>query len=121
MRKIKAKHATKKELEFLISQISKLDVIEFIGIAKLCGVKLIDDSDAATVIEEGHDATENKPKGREFYDILADILDYYQNAKKEKRQTLINIIIDCVHEKKKRGDINGTKSENSPTRETIST
>lgn len=116
MRNIKAKKATKKEIDFLLNQISKLEVIEFIGIAKLCGVKLVKD-DAATAIKEGQD---NKPEPRDFYDILDDILNYYQNSKKEKRQTLINIIADCAHAKKKKVDINGIKPENTTTGKDIS-
>ena len=114
MRKIKAKKATNKEIEFFISQISKLDVLDFIGIAKLCGVKLLKDEveekeevehDAATVIENGDEA--KKPEARDFYEILLDIVNYYKDSKKERRQTLINIVIDCAHVNKKRGGKNG--------------
>ena len=115
MRNIKAKKATKKEIEFFCSKIPKLEIFDFLGLAKLCGVQLVEPYDPETVPEDF------KPVPRDFYDMLADLLDYYQNAKKETRQFLVNIVLDCERiNKKNGGKKNGTKPEDSIPRKSVS-
>lgn len=141
MRNIKSKRATKKEIEFLIKNIANLDIFDFFGLARLCGVEITKKEDssnnnsdtAATIIENGDtvDKTEEKdaaaapslPDIRDFYEILGDIINYYSNSKKERRQTIINLVVDCRYEnlkKKKRGGWNGIKSENTENQTTLS-
>ena len=116
MRNIKAKRATKKEIEFFCSKIPKLEIFDFLGLVKLCGVALTEPYDPESVPEDF------KPVPRDFYDMLTDLLEYYQNAKKETRQFLINIVLDCERvNKKKGGKKNGFKPENSTSGEDVST
>lgn len=139
MRNIKSKKATKKEIEFFIKNIGDLDIFDFFGLAKLCNVDIFKKEenkennsnntyDAATVIKNGDAvdkkdgaAAKNIPDVRDFYEILYDIVTYYENAKKERRQNLINLVIDCRNvnlKKKKRGGQNGLKPQDS-TEQTI--
>lgn len=112
MRNIKAKKATQKELEFICKKITKLEPLDFIGILRLCGIALTESYDPETVPEDF------KPVARQFEDMFVDFLNYYQNAKKQTRQILINIILGCEKENKKTKNkvkLNGLKSENTET------
>jgi hypothetical protein len=119
MRNIKAKHATKKEIEFFCSKIPKLEIFDFIGLVKLCGIQLTEPYDPEAVPDDF------KPVPRDFNDMLIDLLDYYQNAKKQKRQILMDIVLDCERvnrkNKAKKVNTNGVESENSVPTEIVST
>ena len=144
MRNIKSKKATKKEIEFLIKNIADLDIFDFFGLARICGIEITkkkeeNSDDAATAIENADtvdnintEATEIEQKDaaaapslpdiRDFYEILGDIINYYSSSKKERRQTIINLVVDCRHEnlkKKKRGGLNGFKSQNTENQTTL--
>lgn len=122
MRNIKAKHATKKEIETFVSKIPKLEIFDFIGMLRLCGVQITEPHDPETVPEDF------KPIPRDFNDMLNDLINYYQNAKKEKRQILMSIVLDCEQVNKKNkyknkiteAMTNGVKSENPVSTEVVS-
>ena len=60
-------------MEKFLTQLSKLEPMEFIGVAHLCG---------ALVLQE-----DNKTP-RDFADILKDILDKYETLNRKKRREL---------------------------------
>ena len=60
-------------MEKFLIQLSKLEPVEFIGVAHLCGAHLLQ---------------EDNKTPRDFADILKDILDKYETLNRKKRREL---------------------------------
>ena len=60
-------------MEKFLTQLSKLEPVEFIGVAHLCGARLLQ---------------EDNKTPRDFADILRDVLDKYQTLNRKKRREL---------------------------------
>lgn len=60
-------------MEKFLTQLSKLEPMEFIGVAHLCGARLLQEDNKT-------------PRG--FADILKDILDKYETLNRKKRREL---------------------------------
>lgn len=73
-------------MEKFLLEISKLEPIEFIGVAHLCGAHLLQ---------------EDNKTPRDFADILKDILDKYETLNRKKRRELEQLI--AVANSKNRG------------------
>ena len=64
-------------MEKFLIQLSKLEPMEFIGVAHLCGAKLL---------------KEDNKTPRDFADILKDILDKYEILNRKKRRELEKVL-----------------------------
>lgn len=64
-------------MEKFLIQLSKLEPVEFIGVAHLCGAHLLQ---------------EDNKTPRDFADILRDILDKYETLNRKKRRELEKIL-----------------------------
>lgn len=64
-------------MEKFLIQLSKLEPVEFIGVAHLCGAHLLQ---------------EDNKTPRDFADILRDILDKYETLNHKKRRELEKIL-----------------------------
>lgn len=64
-------------MEKFLIQLSKLEAVEFIGVAHLCGAHLLQ---------------EDNKTPRDFADILRDILDKYETLNRKKRRELEKIL-----------------------------
>ena len=60
-------------MEKFLIQLSKLEPVEFIGVAHLCGVRLLQ---------------EDNKTPRDFADILRDVLNKYETLNRKKRREL---------------------------------
>ena len=60
-------------MEKFLTQLSKLEPVEFIGVAHLCGARLLQ---------------EDNKTPRDFADILRDILNKYETLNRKKRREL---------------------------------
>jgi len=60
-------------MEKFLTQLSKLEPVEFIGVAHLCGARLLQ---------------EDNKTPRDFADILRDVLNKYQTLNRKKRREL---------------------------------
>ena len=60
-------------MENFLIQLSKLEPVEFIGVAHLCGARLLQ---------------EDNKTPRDFADILRDVLNKYQTLNQKKRREL---------------------------------
>lgn len=60
-------------MEKFLIQLSKLEPVEFIGVAHLCGARLLQ---------------EDNKTPRDFADILRDVLNKYQTLNRKKRREL---------------------------------
>ena len=79
--------------EFL-SLLQELEAIEFIGLSKLLGVKLLD---------------EKEP--RDFYVLLHDCLERFEQLSRKKRKEILKILKEAKKEKNK--DIKRNKHEDN--------
>lgn len=64
-------------MEKFLTQLSKLEPVEFIGVAHLCGARLLQ---------------EDNKTPRDFVDILRDILNKYETLNRKKRRELEKIL-----------------------------
>ena len=64
-------------MEKFLIQLSKLEPVEFIGVAHLCGASLLQ---------------EDNKTPRDFADILKDILNKYETLNRKKRRELEKIL-----------------------------
>lgn len=64
-------------MEKFLIQLSKLEPVEFIGVAHLCGAHLLQ---------------EDNKTPRDFADILRDILNKYETLNRKKRRELEKIL-----------------------------
>jgi hypothetical protein len=64
-------------MEKFLMQLSKLEPVEFIGVAHLCGARLLQ---------------EDNKTPRDFADILRDVLNKYQTLNRKKRRELEEIL-----------------------------
>jgi hypothetical protein len=64
-------------MEKFLTQLSKLEPVEFIGVAHLCGARLLQ---------------EDNKTPRDFADILRDVLNKYQTLNRKKRRELEKVL-----------------------------
>ena len=64
-------------MEKFLTQLARLEPVEFIGVAHLCGARLLQ---------------EDNKTPRDFADILRDVLDKYQTLNREKRRELEKVL-----------------------------
>lgn len=67
----------------LIEQISKMEPIEFLGLARLLGVQ---------VLEENKEATEDKLKPRSFADVLEDVIQKYEKQNRNRKKEILKLV-----------------------------
>jgi hypothetical protein len=72
------KHPSEKDLEKFMLEVSKLNAIEFLGLAKIFNISLFED-------EEGK-------KARSFENILSEVLDKYITLSRRQRRSIMKII-----------------------------
>ena len=72
------KRPSPKDLEKLMLEISKLEHIEFLGVAKIFNVELIENDE------------DKKP--RNFEIVLSEILDKYISLSRKQRRTIMKLI-----------------------------
>ena len=68
-----------KDIDKLIQIIPKLELMDFIGLAHLLRVNLIEKK-------------EDKLEARDFADVLDDTLKAYENASREKKREILRIV-----------------------------
>lgn len=79
--------------EFLLL-LQQLEAIEFIGISKLLGVRLLDDKEP-----------------RDFYILLHDCLEYFEELSRKKRKEILKILKEAKKEREKERKKNDKKDE----------
>lgn len=69
----------------LIEQISKMEPVEFLGLARLLGVQ---------VLEENKEATEDKDKlkPRSFADVLEDVMAKFDKQNRGRKREIIKLV-----------------------------
>lgn len=72
------KHPSGQDLEKFMLEVSKLNAIEFLGLAKIFNINLFED-------EEGK-------KARNFEIILSEVLDKYITLSRRQRRSIMKII-----------------------------
>ena len=96
-----------KPIEQLISLIPKLEAVEFMGLARVLGVSVIEEADMTA------EKLEDKYKPREFNDVFSDILSHFNKlnrARKREILRLVKIASSKVKVKKDAGDTEDTTS-----------
>jgi hypothetical protein len=88
-----------KPMDKLLKCIPTLEPIEFAGLARLLGVRLIE------VPKEGD------PYARSFTDILADVLDKFEHSNRAAKRQVLQLV--DKRGSKPREDINASNSENT--------
>ena len=88
----------------LIEQISKMEPVEFLGLARLLGVQ---------VLEENKEATEDKDKfkPRSFADVLEDVLAKYEKQNRSRKREIIKLVKKS--NAARRGDPNASNAADS--------
>lgn len=79
--------------EFLLL-LQQLEAIEFIGISKLLGVRLLDDKEP-----------------RDFYILLHDCLEHFEELSRKKRKEILKILKEAKKEREKERKKNDKKDE----------
>lgn len=69
---------TPKDLEKFMLEISKLDAMEFLGLAKIFNIGLVEDNEEKTA--------------RKFETVLSEILDKYITLSRRQRRTIMKLI-----------------------------
>ena len=69
----------------LIEQISKMEPVEFLGLARLLGVQ---------VLEENKEATEDKDKlkPRSFANVLEDVMAKFEKQNRGRKREIIKLV-----------------------------
>ena len=75
-----------KQVNKLIEMITKLEVTEFIGLAKILKVKLVEE------INPGAAEPSERFKARDFSDVLADLLKSFENAPRARRREILQML-----------------------------
>jgi len=83
--------ATEKDFMTFVERVSKLEMMEFLGVARMLSVDL--------VTKDPEDET--KTLGREFDAILSDMMDAYIDLNRTQRRNLDHIIERAVKKNKK--------------------
>lgn len=118
------KRSNKKEVEKFLSYVTKLEMIETIGIARLLGVELMTDTwSTGTDIREGADGKEvvtaiedtnsgeasinspalvrnqqnNEQEFKEFDILLSEMLDSFIAAPQQKRKWILQVMKDATY------------------------
>lgn len=71
-----------------ITYLSKLEVTEFLGLAKLLGVKV-------WVSEDGN----SEPSMRPFQDVISEVLEAYNKASRKRRRQIDKILKEATKNK----------------------
>ena len=72
------KRPSEKDLEKFMLEISKLEPMEFLGLAKIFNIDLFED--------------EEKKTARKFETVFSEILDKYINLSRKQRRTIMKLI-----------------------------
>ena len=72
------KRPSEKDLEKFMLEISKLESMEFLGLAKIFNIDLFED--------------EEKKTARKFETVFSEILDKYINLSRKQRRTIMKLI-----------------------------
>lgn len=88
----------------LIEQISKMEPVEFLGLARLLGVQ---------VLEENKEATGDKDKftPRRFADVLEDVMAKFEKQNRGRKREIIKLVKKS--NAARRGDSNASNAANS--------
>ena len=95
-----------KPMDKLLKCIPTLDPIEFIGLAKTLGVKLLEQ---APTDAEHPDKVELAP--RSFTDVLADVLDRFEHANRTTKRQILQLV---DRRKRSAADPSGTAISETP-------
>ena len=68
----------------LIDLISKMEPLDFVGLAKLFGVQVVESNDNAE--------DEKKFKPRNFSDVLADVMAKYNGLNRSRKREILKLI-----------------------------
>ena len=68
----------------LIDQISKMEPLDFVGLAKLLGVQVVEPNDNAE--------DEKKFKPRSFSDVFADVMAKYNGLNRSRKREILKLI-----------------------------
>lgn len=69
----------------LIEQISKMEPIEFLGLAKLLGVQVLKENKEAT-------GEKDKFKPRSFADVLEDVMAKFEKQSRGRKREIIKLV-----------------------------
>lgn len=78
---------TKTFMELLVG----LEAVEFIGLCKFLGVKLIEEKDEPAPTTSNNE-TPQKSETRDFSDLLSDLLQKFSNLSRPRQRELIKIL-----------------------------
>lgn len=90
-----------KTVEKLFELIPKLEPVEFVGLAHLLGVKLVEETNPST-----EDAKERYTP-RAFTEVLEDLLKKFETLGRGKKREIVKMVKDTI---KARGDKDGSNS-----------
>ena len=69
----------------LIEQISKMEPVEFLGLARLLGVQVLEENKEAT-------GDKDKFKPRSFADVLEDVMAKYEKQNRSRKREIIKLV-----------------------------
>ena len=78
---------TKTFMELLVG----LEAIEFVGLCKFLGVRLIEEKDESAPITPNNEAPQ-KSKARDFSDLFSDLLQKFSKLSRPRQRELIKIL-----------------------------
>lgn len=78
---------TKTFMELLVG----LEAIEFVGLCKFLGVRLIEEKSESAPITPNNEASQ-KSETRDFSDLLSDLLQKFSNLSRPRQRELIKIL-----------------------------
>lgn len=92
-----------KPTEQLITLIPKLEAVEFMGLARILKVKLIEENDTTA------EKLEDKYKPREFTDVLADMLSEFNTLNRARKREILKLVKIAVSKTKVKKDAGNTE------------
>lgn len=69
----------------LIQQISNMEPVEFLGLARLLGVQVLEENKEAT-------GEKDKFKPRSFADVLEDVMAKYEKQNRSRKREIIKLV-----------------------------
>ena len=89
--------------EHLISLIPKLEAVEFMGLARVLKVKLIEEKDMSA------EKLEDKYQPREFTDVLQDMLANYNSLNRARKREILRLVKKAATKTKVKKDAGNTE------------
>lgn len=92
-----------KPIEQLIILIPKLEAVEFMGLARVLKVKLIEEADITA------EKLEDKYKPREFNDVFSDILEEFNKLNRARKREILKLVKVASSKEKVKKNAGNTK------------